>query len=293
MRGAHLDVDQEREVVAGAQPVEVGAQHAGQAGRAGHRLAQRLAVARVGVELEPGLREQRALFGQGSGALDFGGEPLRRHLARLDVGLIEGIQPERGAGHRRRHLPAEELGAEVHPVGEVDPQSAWPELARAATVASAGLAASADPRALQSEVDEHPVEAVGVGRPSSSPSTGIRPLPCLPVDSASSCSAHAPKSQSAGEPTRVTLSCPACAMTASARPSATPGLRAAGTAGPRPRPAARRARGSSRDRRRAPPPAPARNPTAPSSGRRSRARRETRARSRPGGRRSRAASRGR
>src|ERR1700751_2398667 len=61
---------------------------------------------------------------------------------------------------------------------------------------------------------------------------GIRPLPCLPVDSANSCSGQAPKLPSAGEASIVILSLLRPAATPSVRPSATAGFSFGGTSGP-------------------------------------------------------------
>ena len=56
------------------------------------------------------------------------------------------------------------------------------------------------------------------GAPSGSASTGMSPLPCLPVDSAISCSSQAPKSAIAGEAMMVTLSRPVRAAACPVRP---------------------------------------------------------------------------
>ena len=164
-----------------------------------------------------------------------GGEHLvRLVLRRLHVGLVERVDPEDRAGDRGRELPAEELLAE-----------------------------------LVRRRRRAPPAPGGRGRPAARPAPGTRPLPCLPVDSASSCSAQRPK------PPRVramqTLSRPSRQPSPSERPSSRPGL-----------PSARRhasaislARSEQPRRRRRPsaPPAPSRTARAPSSGRRSSARR--------------------
>ena len=60
-------------------------------------------------------------------------------------------------------------------------------------------------------------------------------MPTLPVDSAMSCSAQAPKLAMAGEAITVTLSRPFNAAAPMAVPSSTPGFTAGGTAGPQER----------------------------------------------------------
>ena len=68
--------------------------------------------------------------------------------------------------------------------------------------------------------------------PSGSRSTGMMPLPCLPVDSASKLLEPGAEIGDAGEATMVTLSRPACASTPRIAPSSTPGLSAGGTSRP-------------------------------------------------------------
>src|ERR1700710_2453117 len=70
------------------------------------------------------------------------------------------------------------------------------------------------------------------GSPSGSPSDGVSPLPSLPVDSAISCSAHAPKSAILFDDRIVTLSRPSRPAMPIASPSCTPGFSCGGTSGP-------------------------------------------------------------
>ena len=67
------------------------------------------------------------------------------------------------------------------------------------------------------------------GGPSGSRSTGMRPFPSLPVDSASSCSSQAPRSETPGDVMRVTLSRPLVASTPRIVPRTTPGFSSIGT----------------------------------------------------------------
>src|SRR2546427_774849 len=57
----------------------------------------------------------------------------------------------------------------------------------------------------------------------------MMPLPCLPVDSASNCSSHAPRSEIPGEVMIVTLSRPFLAAVPKMIPSTTPGFSSTGT----------------------------------------------------------------
>ena len=71
----------------------------------------------VGEELEPCSLEDRRLGRKHPGLLERSGELARRDFARLHVRLIERIDADDGAGHRRGHLPAEEFLADVVDVG--------------------------------------------------------------------------------------------------------------------------------------------------------------------------------
>ena len=71
----------------------------------------------------------------------------------------------------------------------------WPAFSSAASLAVVRPRRSPS----SASVDEEAVVAVDLRPPSGSPSIGIRPLPCLPVDSANSCSGQAPKLASPGD----------------------------------------------------------------------------------------------
>ncbi len=64
------------------------------------------------------------------------------------------------------------------------------------------------------------------------PPCGITPLPCLPVDSASSCSAHAPNEAIEGDAITVTLSRPWRGEHADHESKLDAGIGAGGTSGP-------------------------------------------------------------
>ena len=76
---------------------------------------------------------------------------------------------------------------------------------RAQLLVDAGLADRADSRRRRRRAGRR---SNPPGAPSGSPSTGTMPLPSLPVDSAMSCSAHAPNALTSGCVTIVSLSRP-------------------------------------------------------------------------------------
>ena len=110
-RGVEVGVD--REIVAGPQAAEVSRQRLAEA-RSGR-------CARVCEELDAVLGQHRLPGGQAALLFVTGHQRASGELRRLDVGLVEGIQAEHGAGDSGRHLPAIELGAEVTLVIHLDP----------------------------------------------------------------------------------------------------------------------------------------------------------------------------
>ena len=97
-----------------------------------------------------------------------GGEDGPGQLLRLlDVRLVERVDPEHGSGDRGRHFPADELAAEVHRIGEGDPDHGVAEGRQLGEelVGIADLVGRGGPaRAAQREADEDAVVAVPVGR---------------------------------------------------------------------------------------------------------------------------------
>ena len=87
---------------------------------AAEALLQGGGILGVGEELESGPLEDRRLGRKHPGLLERGGQLARRDLARLHVRLIERIDADDRAGHRRGHLPAEEFLADVVDVGDRD-----------------------------------------------------------------------------------------------------------------------------------------------------------------------------
>ena len=111
-------------------------------------------------------------------------------LASSTFGWSNGSMPRTAPAIARRDLPADELGAEVDRVGQLDPDDRM-----------AGGLERVGQRVARAAVGRRPARSGrtrGPGRtrstaPSGSRSTGTIPTPCLPVLSAMSCSAHAPK----------------------------------------------------------------------------------------------------
>ncbi len=102
--GLALDIGEHPDIVARADAPEMRAQDADRVG-----ALQLGRVARVREEAECAVRGERLLVGQGAGLVVGVGKLLRLELARLDVGLVEGVDADDRACNRGRHLPAEEL----------------------------------------------------------------------------------------------------------------------------------------------------------------------------------------
>ena len=138
MRGVHLDVGQERGVVAGPKPAEMAPQG-------------RVEICVVGPHRRLGRQYARLLV--------LVGQPARGELARLDVRLVERMDVEDRAGHGGRELPAEELGTEIVRVVYHDPDQ---RLARALERLDAEILLRVGRRG-QPQVDEEAVDAVDLG----------------------------------------------------------------------------------------------------------------------------------
>ncbi len=120
---------------------------------------------------------------------------LRGRLGGGDVGLVERVDAEEGAGERRRRLPQQ------HPGGRGRRRARPPRRRRARDGRRGGRLPTRASRALGGVVahvadgDEDPVGACRprAGRAARRRSARTPPVPCLPVDSAMSCSTHRPK----------------------------------------------------------------------------------------------------
>ena len=120
VRRIHLDVGEQREIVARRQAVHMRLQVSGQSFVAARTVRQRPRVLLIREQLDPLAREDRRFCGQRSASFVLGGQLPRGDLARFDVGLIERVDAEDRSGDGRRDLPAEELLAEVVQVVERD-----------------------------------------------------------------------------------------------------------------------------------------------------------------------------
>ena len=136
---------------------------------------QRIAIAN---QVERGV--DRRLVGRGRRIAASGEDAAGQLLGGLDVGLVERVDAQNDPGHGGGELPEEHLGAQIRRLldGEAHRR---PRQRPVVTVAQHRRTASTP----------------GSGASAPSPTTGRMPTPCLPVDSAISCSIHRPKR---GEP---------------------------------------------------------------------------------------------
>ena len=143
-------------------------------------------------------------------------------LGLLDVGLVERVDAEDRPGDRGGDLPADELGAEIDRVGELDPDHRVAGRLERRLPARPRPAVATPASAIRTNARSGPYASTA---PSGSRSTGTIPTPCLPVLSAMSCSTHAPNAPISSSTRKVSLSRPALASVPMARPSERPGLR--------------------------------------------------------------------
>src|ERR1700674_5856253 len=111
MRGLALDVGEHGEIIAGADAGEMRAQPAlDRVARAGTFQRPRISV--IGEQRDAVVLEYRALGRKRAVPFVGFGERAGGDFARLDVGLVERMNPDQGAGNRRRDLPAEKFLSE-------------------------------------------------------------------------------------------------------------------------------------------------------------------------------------
>src|SRR5260370_38231213 len=84
------------------------------------KLRQLPGIARVGEELDAVASENRLFRRQLPALLKSVGQLARLQLARLDIGLVERVDPDWAAGARGADLPSAELRAEVRPAAPRD-----------------------------------------------------------------------------------------------------------------------------------------------------------------------------
>ncbi len=135
VRLVHLDERENREVVAVAQLIE-----------------QRRDVACA--------LQRRLVVGKRARLLVLAGQSPRDDLRGLDVGLIERIHPEHRARDGGRKFPSIEFGAERVAIGPLD---AHDRMTRALEPLDRGVGGRIR-RAGRSQMDEHAIAAVDVGR---------------------------------------------------------------------------------------------------------------------------------
>ena len=207
-------------------------------------------VLRVGEELDAVALEERRLRRQRAGLLVLGGQRARRDLAGLDVGLVERVDAHHRAGDGRRDLPADELLGRGRICSAT--RMRHDRLARLLQRRDGGVLRGVGRRPRDAGRRTRDRRRSADGAPTASRSTGMMPLPSLPVDSAMSCSSQAPRSWMPGDAMSVSLSTPCGGRHAEDRaeherrgspPRARPARRRAPCA--RPRRAAARRRGPS------------------------------------------------
>ena len=141
-----------------------------------------------------------------------------RDLARLDIGLVERIDAKHYSGHGGRDLEAEKFLREKLWRTDSDAHHGMPVTRQRINelvlrrIRMRGVA----------QIHEQPMRVVGGRLAERLIGDGNHTLYVFAVDSASNCSAQAPKEPIDGEAMMVSLSCPATARTPIARPSATP-----------------------------------------------------------------------
>ena len=91
-------------------------------------------------------QEDGVSAGSDAGSFVFAGEFPGFDFAGFDVGLIEGVDADDGAGNGGGDLPAEKFLAEIVNVGTAMRTTGWPAFSRAATAASWDLFGAASRR---------------------------------------------------------------------------------------------------------------------------------------------------
>ena len=227
-RGCGIEIGDEREVIAVTEPREVRLEPAFKRGGRS-KLPQRVGIVRSGVKRDAVFLEHRLLRRKRAGFLESVGHCACCELARFHVRLVERIDAE---DRRRRRLSPSRSGRTPERLSLASEDGSAPRVP-AALQRIGGLVLRGIRFALVAEINEQPVGAVGrnvaerfVGDWNDAVSQ------FLPVDSATSCSIHAPNAAMRGEAMTVSLSRPLRARTPIARPSDTPGFSAGGVCGP-------------------------------------------------------------
>ena len=160
-RGRRGDERLQAQVGIRPAPGEVACQLADDVAPAGGQPQRRVAVQGQAIAAGDRLGGRRAGLGASTVLADRVEDVARQLLGFLDVGLVERVDAQDRARDGGRDLPADELGAEVDRVGELDPDDRM--AGRLERRCQRALAAAAI-RAGQRDPDERPVGAVRVDR---------------------------------------------------------------------------------------------------------------------------------
>ncbi len=115
----------------------------------------------IGEELDAVVFEDRLLRGQGAGLLVFRGQVAGRDLAGFNIGLVEGVDADDGAGYGGGDFPAEEFLAQIVNVAERNADNGMPGLLQRRNFG----VLSRVRRGFQTHVGEDAIVAVNLGRP--------------------------------------------------------------------------------------------------------------------------------
>ena len=145
----------------------------------------------IGKQLDAVVFEERRLGRQRSRLLVFFSEFSRLDLAGFDVRLIEWIDADDRSGHSGGEFPTKEFLPEVVDVGNGNRDY---RMTRRLKFCNRRVLTSIGCRFEIADKRTRDRRRKLSGVPSVSRSTGINPLPFLPVDSATNCSSQAPRS---------------------------------------------------------------------------------------------------
>ena len=112
VRRVALDIGVDREIVTRPQAADVGGQTGRGAGRSGRGVIHR------GEETQRPVFQHRRLVRERTGLFKRLGQRTRGCFAGFDVGLVEGVDVQQGAGDRGCHFPAEEFLSDIQAVGQ-------------------------------------------------------------------------------------------------------------------------------------------------------------------------------
>jgi hypothetical protein len=120
VRLIHREIREDGEIVAVLESIQVRPQIPFERSVAAKRF-QGVSVPGVREQADAGFLVDGEIGWQRSLALERRRQRARRDFARLDIGLVERVDADDGAGDRDGHFPAEELLTDVVDVGDVNP----------------------------------------------------------------------------------------------------------------------------------------------------------------------------